>query len=225
MTSLEGDKAKVLVDDHGRTVVPRQADWAQILDAATERRSRVAVPEDLENMWPIGRKYQKKMVKVEHPTKGKGAGHVDTIRSAVAAGKELSPNFNERVASVDDKYMVNLMQGSNRNAQSTFVAGRHPLVSQNTDEVKSEEQSQVYYSSKETLSEAVKNTEAQIKWSNSRPDMGKRHLAKSNQTMISSETLNAMKNQEDKGSGPSHGEVIYAQKVRCRVLTLSLPLF
>jgi sorting nexin-13 len=227
MTSLDGDKSKVSVDDHGKTVLPRQADWAQVLDAATERRSQVLAPENLENMWAIGRNYQKKMVKVEHPTKGKGAGRVDTIRNAVAAGKELSPNFNETVTSVDDKYMVNLMQGSNRNAQSTFVAGSHPLVSQNIDEVKSKEQSQVYYSSKEKHSEALKNTKAQLKRSNSSPDMEKRHLAKSNQTVISSE--GARKNQEDKGSGPSsHGEVIiYAQKIRCRVslLTLSLPLF
>ncbi|KAM0887320.1 hypothetical protein ACQ4PT_029131 [Festuca glaucescens] len=220
MTSLEGDKSKVSVDDHGRTVLPRQADWALVLDAATERRSQVLAPENLENMWAIGRNYQKKMVKVDHPTKGKGAGRVDNIRNAVAAGKELSPNFNERVTSVDDKYMVNLMQGSNRNAQSTFVAGSHPLVSQNTDEVKSKEQSQVYYSSKEKHSEAVKNTKAQLKRSNSSPDMEKRHLAKSNQTVISNESLNARKNQEDKGSGPSsHGEVlIYAQKIRCRVV-------
>uniref|UniRef100_A0ACD5X875 Uncharacterized protein n=1 Tax=Avena sativa TaxID=4498 RepID=A0ACD5X875_AVESA len=200
MTPLEGDKSKVSVDDNGRTVQPRQADWALVLDAATERRSQVLAPENLENMWAIGRNYQKKMVKAEHPTKGKGAGGVDNIRNAVVAGKELSPNFNERVTPVDDKYMINLMQGSNRNAQSTFVSGSHPLVSQNTDEVKSKEQSQVYYSSKEKHSEAVKSTKAQLKRSNSSPDMEKRHLAKSNQTVISGENLNARKNQEDKGT-------------------------
>lgn len=208
MTSLEGDKSKVLVDDHGKTVLPRQADWAVVLDAATKRRSQVLAPENLENMWAIGRNYQKKMVKVEHPSKGKGAGGVDSVRNAVVAGKELSPNFNERVTSVDDKYMVNLMQGSNRNAQSTFVTGSHPLVSQNRDEVKSEHP------------EAVKNTKAQLKRSNSSPDMEKRHLAKSNQTVLSSESLNARTIQEDKGSVPSsHGEVLmYAPKIRCRVV-------
>uniref|UniRef100_A0ACD6A1D6 Uncharacterized protein n=1 Tax=Avena sativa TaxID=4498 RepID=A0ACD6A1D6_AVESA len=213
MTPLEGDKSKVSVDDNGRTVQPRQADWALVLDAATERRSQVLAPENLENMWAIGRNYQKKMVKAEHPTKGKGAGGVDNVRNAVVAGKELSPNFNERVTSVDDKYMINLMQGSNRNAQSTFVAGSHPLVSQNTDGVKSKEQSQVYYSSKEKHSEAVKSTKAQLKRSNSSPDMEKRHLAKSNQTVISGENLNARKNQEDKGE-----VLIHAQKIRCRVV-------
>lgn len=208
MTSLEDDKSKVLVDDHGKTVLPRQADWAVVLDAATKRRSQVLAPENLENMWAIGRNYQKKMVKVEHPSKGKGAGGVDSVRNAAVAGKELSPNFNERVTSVDDKYMVNLMQGSNRNAQSTFVTGSHPLVSQNTYEVKSEHP------------EAVKNTKAQLKRSNSSPDMEKRHLAKSKQTGLSSESLNTRTIQEDKGSVPSsHGEVLmYAPKIRCRVV-------
>ncbi|PNT64147.1 hypothetical protein BRADI_4g25047v3 [Brachypodium distachyon] len=219
MTSLEGDKSKVSVDDHGKVVQPRQADWALVLDAATERRSQVLAPENLENMWAIGRNYHKKMVKVEHPSKGKGAGSVDNIRNAGAAGKELSPNFNERITSVDDKYMVNLMQGSNRNAQSTFVTGSHPLV-QNTDEVKSKEQSQVNDNSKVKHSEAIKNTKAQLKRSNSSPDMEKRHLSKSNQTAISSESLSARKNHDDKGSGPSsHGEaLIYAPKIRCRVV-------
>uniref|UniRef100_A0A0D9XPA5 PX domain-containing protein n=1 Tax=Leersia perrieri TaxID=77586 RepID=A0A0D9XPA5_9ORYZ len=212
----QDDKSKI---DHGSAIQSRQPDWAVGLDAATKRRSQVLAPENLENMWAIGRNYQKKMVKVEHSSRGKSSG-VDNIPSAGAAGKELSPNFNERITSVDDKYMVNLMQGSNRNFQSTYVTGSHPLVLQNTDEAKPKEGSQVSYSSKEKPCETINTTKAQLKRSNSTPDIEKRYRDKSNQTMVASEVLNARKNLGDKGSYPaSHGEILlYVPKIRCRVV-------
>jgi sorting nexin-13 len=36
------------------------ADWAQMLDAATQRRTEVLMPENLENMWTRGRNYGRK---------------------------------------------------------------------------------------------------------------------------------------------------------------------
>ncbi|XP_006663235.1 uncharacterized protein LOC102714235 isoform X2 [Oryza brachyantha] len=212
----DGDKSKMSKIDHESATQSRQPDWAVGLDAATKRRSEVLAPENLENMWAIGRNYQKKMVKIEHSSRGKSSG-ADNTPSAGAAGKELSPNFNERITSVDDKYMVNLMQGSNRNAQSTYVTGSHPLVLQDTDEAKPKGGSQ---SSKEKPCETINNTKAQLKRCNSTPDIEKRYLSKSNQAMISSEILNARKNQDDKSSYPaSHGEVLlYAPKIRCRVV-------
>uniref|UniRef100_A0A0E0R4H9 PX domain-containing protein n=1 Tax=Oryza rufipogon TaxID=4529 RepID=A0A0E0R4H9_ORYRU len=219
LVTHDGDKSKMSKIEHGSAIQSRQPDWAVGLDAATKRRSQVLAPENLENMWAIGRNYQKKMVKFEH-SRGKSSG-IDNIPSAGAAGKELSPNFNERITSVDDKYMVNLMQGSNRNAQSTYVTGSHPLVSQewqDTDEAKPNEGSQVDCSSTEKPCETINNTKAQLKRSNSTPDIEKRYLAKSNQTMVSSEI--ARKNQGDRGSFPvSHGEVVlYVPKIRCRVV-------
>ncbi|KAK6916494.1 Phox-associated domain [Dillenia turbinata] len=42
---------------------PRPADWARKLDAVTQRRTEVLMPENLENMWARGRNYQKKAQK------------------------------------------------------------------------------------------------------------------------------------------------------------------
>ncbi|XP_022763320.1 uncharacterized protein LOC111308904 isoform X1 [Durio zibethinus] len=42
------------------SVQPQQADWARILEAATQRRTEVLAPENLENMWTKGRNYKKK---------------------------------------------------------------------------------------------------------------------------------------------------------------------
>lgn len=47
------------------------ADWARVLEAATQRRTQVLMPENLENMWCKGRHYKEKvqdnkMVHLEH---------------------------------------------------------------------------------------------------------------------------------------------------------------
>ncbi|KXG27792.1 hypothetical protein SORBI_3005G045300 [Sorghum bicolor] len=220
LVTSECGKSKVSEDDNDSTIQPRQPDWAVVLDAATKRRSEVLAPENLENMWAIGRNYQKKMIKVDQSSRLKGSGGSDNSPSAGAVAKELSSNFNERIASVDDKYMVNLMQSKNRNAQSTFVTGSHPLALQNTNEVKPKEGSQVHFSSKEKPHETSNSVKAQLKRSNSTPDIEKIYLAKSNQPMVTSERLNVRKNQDERGAGPaSHVEVLmHVPKIRCRVV-------
>jgi sorting nexin-13 len=220
LVTSEGGKSKVLQDDHDSAIQPRQPDWAVVLDAATKRRSEILAPENLENMWAIGRNYQKKMIKADHSSRLKGSGGLDNGPSAGAVGKELSSNFNERIASVDDKYMVNMMHSTNRNVQSTFVTGSHPLALQNKNEVKAKEANQVSYSSKEKTHETSNIAKDQLKRSSSTPDIEKRYLAKSNQPMVSSESGNARKNQDDKVSGlTSHGEVLlHVPKIRCRVV-------
>ncbi|KAI4367288.1 hypothetical protein MLD38_023044 [Melastoma candidum] len=42
---------------------PRAADWARGLEAATQRRTEILAPENLENMWSRGRNYKKKEAK------------------------------------------------------------------------------------------------------------------------------------------------------------------
>ncbi|KAL9231614.1 hypothetical protein vseg_006817 [Gypsophila vaccaria] len=47
----------------GESMQPKVADWARVLDAATQRRTEVLAPENLENMWAIGRHYKDKINK------------------------------------------------------------------------------------------------------------------------------------------------------------------
>ncbi|XP_074275371.1 uncharacterized protein LOC141599290 [Silene latifolia] len=48
---------------HSESMQPKVADWARVLDAATQRRTEVLAPENLENMWAIGRHYKAKINK------------------------------------------------------------------------------------------------------------------------------------------------------------------
>ncbi|KAK6159416.1 hypothetical protein DH2020_006730 [Rehmannia glutinosa] len=43
------------------------AEWAKVFEAATQRRTEVLMPENLENMWTIGRNYKKKLQKKAAP--------------------------------------------------------------------------------------------------------------------------------------------------------------
>ncbi|GAB4837953.1 hypothetical protein Ancab_027481 [Ancistrocladus abbreviatus] len=60
---------------HVEPIQPQTADWARVLDAATQRRTEVLAPENLENMWARGRHYKDKLKKaaggpLAHGTKG-----------------------------------------------------------------------------------------------------------------------------------------------------------
>lgn len=45
--------------DQDEHIHPRSAEWAKAFEAATLRRTEVLTPENLENMWTIGRNYKK----------------------------------------------------------------------------------------------------------------------------------------------------------------------
>ncbi|XP_057537884.1 uncharacterized protein LOC130815429 isoform X1 [Amaranthus tricolor] len=76
--------SKMASEDLGQ---PKVADWARVLDAATQRRTEVLAPENLENMWAIGRNYKDKINK---------------------AAKAHTPLVSDR-----NKIIVDYMEGSN----------------------------------------------------------------------------------------------------------------
>ncbi|XP_031392503.1 uncharacterized protein LOC116204515 [Punica granatum] len=62
----------------------KAGNWAKVLEAATQRRTEVLTPENLENMWSRGRNYKKKEAKkvkggeVEEPILAKSSGSIPT---------------------------------------------------------------------------------------------------------------------------------------------------
>ncbi|XP_073312431.1 uncharacterized protein [Primulina huaijiensis] len=61
--------------------IPRPAEWAKAFDAANQRRTEVLMPENLENMWAIGRNYKKKLQKkaAPRPQASEGTGSLGTV--------------------------------------------------------------------------------------------------------------------------------------------------
>ncbi|XP_027919269.1 uncharacterized protein LOC114177879 [Vigna unguiculata] len=57
-TSLQGNAL------HQESSQARPADWARMLEVATQRRTEILMPENLENMWTKGRNYKRKENKI-----------------------------------------------------------------------------------------------------------------------------------------------------------------
>ncbi|KAJ4962267.1 hypothetical protein NE237_022206 [Protea cynaroides] len=95
---------------------PGTADWARVLEAATQTRTEVLAPENLENMWTKGRNYKKKAEKL-----GKAgilpASQMSTSRTSgtmpVKKSKEVLPKGPVDSTGMDDKFVVRLTDGTN----------------------------------------------------------------------------------------------------------------
>ncbi|KAG6651830.1 uncharacterized protein LOC122313242 isoform X1 [Carya illinoinensis] len=92
----------------------RSADWARMLAAATQRRTEVLAPENLENLWTKGRNYKKKEqknIKVGSQAPiGKGSG-INCAVSSKDLGKEMLANRHEMPMGTDE---VGIKQLSHR---------------------------------------------------------------------------------------------------------------
>ncbi|XP_042497206.1 uncharacterized protein LOC122076015 isoform X2 [Macadamia integrifolia] len=92
------------------------ADWSRVLEAATQRRTEVLAPENLENMWTKGRNYKKKAEKYAKsgilPTPV-----VSTSRTSgtmpVKNYKEILPSGPVGSTGMGDKFVVRLTDGAN----------------------------------------------------------------------------------------------------------------
>ncbi|CAL5378687.1 unnamed protein product [Camellia sinensis] len=92
----------------------RPADWARILEAATQRRTEVLTPENLENMWTKGRNYKKKVKKVSAgglqapAAKGSASNNAEPTKNS---GKDMSTHRSVISSTTEDKTLVQLSSG------------------------------------------------------------------------------------------------------------------
>ncbi|XP_071930858.1 uncharacterized protein [Coffea arabica] len=94
---------------------PQPADWARKLEAATQRRTEVLMPENLENMWAIGRNYKKKLQK-STTTGLQTPGNNGSVNSSIPGkhmGKEVLQDFRPLEfpppsSAVDEKVVMQL---------------------------------------------------------------------------------------------------------------------
>ncbi|KAF5187985.1 phox domain-containing protein [Thalictrum thalictroides] len=100
---------------------PRPADWARVLEAATQRRSEVLAPENLENMWTKGRNYKTKRnsnvkARLVPLSVKKNSG----TKSSIPVKNLESTNPGSHVGT-DDKAVVQVTHGSHLESQHSDV--------------------------------------------------------------------------------------------------------
>lgn len=102
----------------------RPADWARVLEAATQRRTEVLTPENLENMWTKGRNYKKKDYKKAktgfHEPTTKGSGYNSAVPTK-DFGKDMSSNRLGSSTRNEDTAIVRLTPGLSLDAQPSDV--------------------------------------------------------------------------------------------------------
>ncbi|KAK1369606.1 Phox homologous domain [Heracleum sosnowskyi] len=106
-SSLDGSGNFVTNTSHNEAMHPRSAEWARVLEAATQRRTEVLMPENLENMWAIGRNYKKKVQKLaagSQPPLVKGSDSSNAMFTT--SDKEILANKAEALARMEDEALT-----------------------------------------------------------------------------------------------------------------------
>lgn len=106
-SSLDASGNFVTNTSHNEAMHSRSAEWARVLEAATQRRTEVLMPENLENMWAIGRNYKKKVQKLA------AGGQTPLIKGSDSSNilftnsdKEISASKAEALARMEDEALT-----------------------------------------------------------------------------------------------------------------------
>ncbi|XP_062092348.1 uncharacterized protein LOC133798155 [Humulus lupulus] len=211
---------------------PRPADWARILEAATQRRTEVLAPENLENMWTKGRNYKKKENKnfkrgVQNPT-AKGFG-LDSSVPTKNLGKELLADKPVVSTVIEEETILRLTYGTSSNTQlrdgnnnetqcsedvivESFIEGTHPV-----------------HESESNFNVAASGNKSQLKRSNStsalkiEPD-SKKAFTEGGGSIISEFYSTDFGRRREQFSGKSVSDIVVTRvgqhipKLRCRVM-------
>ncbi|CAA2973222.1 Hypothetical predicted protein [Olea europaea subsp. europaea] len=94
----------------------RSSDWARVFEATTQRRTEVLMPENLENMWTIGRNYKKKLQK--NTARGPQVAQEKILESSTMLRKDLVTEVPMQKPELQEewkiKHLFNYLQSLNQ---------------------------------------------------------------------------------------------------------------
>ncbi|GFP85448.1 sorting nexin-16 [Phtheirospermum japonicum] len=196
-TELElGDSANLfsnstMQDEH---LHQRHADWAKAFKAATQRRTEVLMPENLENMWAIGTNYKKELQKKAAPEH----------EAHEATGTEQLPrkDMMTEVPKLEP-------ETSNEKEDSSTI---HEL--KNAANVISKGNRNKLIRSSSTIDTKVESSLEPMVGTNGREPI----VTKSNSAKFNEPNVHCLKSSSDM---VSHAGVLHVPKLRCRVIGAS----
>ena len=218
------------------TSQPRPADWARILEAATQRRTEVLTPENLENMWTKGRNYKRKekktLVKGAKNPVAKGSG-LNSAATPKNLGKETLVDRPE-VSAVNEEELLRLTWGTNSNTQLRDRKNNETQCSQDRNKEVIGEVNFVDESEGNT-NEAASGSKRRLKRSSSTSALkldsdAKRAFTEGGGAIISEFYSPDIDKRREQYSSKSASDMVVAKvgqhvpKLRCRVSTISVKL-
>ncbi|KAL6573691.1 hypothetical protein OROHE_002150 [Orobanche hederae] len=183
-------------------VHPRHADWAKVFEAATQRRTEVLMPENLENMWTIGRNYKKNFQKKAAP---------ELQAHEVISTESVQLLKNDLITEVT-KSEPSEVEDLNKNEFPKGGSTIHEL--ENTENTISRSNGNKLIRSNSTYGvEDQSSLEHMFIRKGSAPVINKSHSADVNELNAHSPKSNS--------NMVSHSGVLHASKLRCRVIGAS----
>ncbi|XP_060961155.1 uncharacterized protein LOC133031664 isoform X1 [Cannabis sativa] len=210
---------------------PRPADWARMLEAATQRRTEVLAPENLENMWTKGRNYKKKENKnfkrgVHNPsTKGFGLNSsvpTKNLGKPILADKPVVSTVTKEEA------ILRLTYGTSSNSQLRDGNNNEKQCSQDINEESFIERTHPVHESESNFNVSANGNKSRLKRSNStsalkiEPD-SKKAFTEGGGLIISEFYSPDFGRRREQFSGKSVSDIVVSvgqhnPKLRCRVM-------
>ncbi|XVF01184.1 hypothetical protein REPUB_Repub04eG0066600 [Reevesia pubescens] len=156
------------------SVQPRPADWARKLEAATQRRTEVLAPENLENMWTKGRNYKKKENKHAKAGFKESSPKGSVTKSALLtgnSGSEISTNKIGTSTGREEKTVMKLMPGLSLDAQSYDGNTTGTKLSMEFNKPSSFEGDRLVNKFNDASEQAADGNNSRLKRSSSTPDL------------------------------------------------------
>ncbi|KAA8536155.1 hypothetical protein F0562_028633 [Nyssa sinensis] len=219
--------------NYEETVQPRPADWARVLEAATQRRTEVLMPENLENMWTKGRNYKKKLQKnakagLQEPV-AKGSG-IYNAAPKKDSGKEISTLGSGISTLMEDKALARLPPGLHPDTQLSDGNYDAVYLSQSLNREPSSEGGFLVNEVEDSTSLAANGNKSRLRRSNStsalkvEPNMEKTSINEGGGAIISEFYSPDFGRQNEVHSVKSASDMVsrsegsYVPKLRCRVI-------
>lgn len=224
VNSSEHSQPNMLHEKNVYQLQPRGADWALVLEAATQRRSQVLAPENLENMWTKGRNYKKKTAKLMKAGTSTSSTRstLGIISSSDRPGKkELFTSASGNITCIEDNYMVHLMEGTRNDNRSNIASKYDPYTSQDQAQAREQLIDKGLFGNvcKENAMKPPRTNSSKLKRSSSTPDIETAFGDKNNESSKEVYSPNFSRNNEDPITelvSQKEGS-LHAPKITCRV--------
>ncbi|CAM8977284.1 unnamed protein product [Rhodiola kirilowii] len=131
-SSIKFDKDRYQKEEVQESMQTQSADWARVMEAATQRRTEVLTPENLENMWARGRHYNAKVpkssrAKVKRSTVSVSVSDANCFTPTRDSGNELVDHRWESQENKVNQATVRLPpQGTHTRSNSDYDISRQP---------------------------------------------------------------------------------------------------
>ncbi|XP_077233157.1 phox domain-containing protein isoform X2 [Tasmannia lanceolata] len=229
LKASEHGRAQTLQADPVRDLQSRPADWARVLEAATQRRTQVLAPENLENLWTKGRNYKRKIG--DQVKAGTSSGPVKKISGTINSSGHVGNTGKEMLTTTTGTEGMVRGYGLNSNTPVSRVVDMETRLSQDLNKGQYSEACHLADEWEEDTNQDAEGNKIKLKRSSStsalksRKEIEKTFTGEAGEVMTPKEFYNTNWDKHKVSSGGNTPEMLLrteaslqAPKLKCRVV-------